>query len=395
MSTSCLAPLSPGALRALDPRLLLEFLAPHRDLLAAQGLDLPPVASPDGPAPALDCDRLFALLSRTDTRLPPDLTDGLHHVAALSSADHMATLLAHNERHGLGLSFAADATPADVALRFWMACPDLVERRAAESEIDRASTLTLFAPARRTAPPLACPDLSRLTALSGMLAPWFEARRRGRACEVFAVERAEGIWFVVARGDAVRCTPARRLDDDRPAVVRYRPERHDLILFRPATGDLGIRAAGLRLIDHYRATFGAFLFGEPDHFESRARFDLSPLALHGRASLACGDFAGEIDWVRLIGLTEESEFAPRTRTIREADDLFTYFERRGKTLNAPALVSATFRVKFTAAKRPRTFSIRSACKVRQARDVDAFLLEAWLRARGFILSPAIATQVAA
>lgn len=119
-------------------------------------------------------------------------------------------------------------------------------------------------------------------------------------------------------------------------------------------------------------------------FQMRAKFDLAPLALAGRASLACEDFAGEIDWVRLICVTQNGEFTHDARTIHEADDLFTVFAKTGHALTPDAIESATFRVKFTAAKRPRTFSIRSACKVRQARDADAFLLESWMRARGFI-----------
>lgn len=380
MPSSPLTPLSPGALRALDARLLTEFLAPHREFLASHCIAIPA----EGTDAAIDCDALFAVVSRTDIAVPDTLADGLHHIRALATADHMAALMAASERLGLGLEFAPDVTPADVALRLWLVRPDIVERRAAESEIDRASTLTLFAPARRQAQPSTCPDASRLAILSALLAPWFDARRRGRSCEVFAIERAEGIWFVVARGDAVRCTPSRRLDDDRSSVVRYRPERHDLILYRPSTGELAVRAPGLRLIDHYRATFGTFFFGEADFFQMRLKFDLAPLAVAGRASLGCDDFAGEIDWVRLTALTLRSEFAPATRTIFEAEDVFAHFEKTGQTFSAAVIVSATFRVKFTAAKRPRTFAIRSECKVRQARDADAFLLESWLRARGFI-----------
>jgi len=387
MPSSALTPLSPGALRALDPRLLSEFLTPHAAFLATHGLA---VASA-----SIDCDALFALLARTDIDMPDALAEGLQHVRALATSDHMAALLAASERHGLGLIIPADATPADVVLRLWMVRPDLVERRAAECEIDRASTLTLFASARPRPLSTIALDPSLLGELADQLAPWFEARRRGRRCEVFAVERTEGVWFIVARGDAVRCTPTRRLDDDRSSVVRYRPERHDLILYRPSTGELGVRAQGLRLIDHYRATFGAFLFGDESHFQTRAKFDLTPLAVAGRAALGCEDFAGEIDWVRLVGLTIQSQFTPGTRTTREGKDLFAHFERKGKTLRPQSIVSATFRVKFTASTRPRTFSIRSSCKVRQARDADAFLLEAWMRARGFIPAETIQTAAVA
>ena len=132
-------------------------------------------------------------------------------------------------------------------------------------------------------------------ALEGGLAEWFEQKRRGRNCRVTFYKREQGIWFIVEHGE-----PAIRegcVCHNKHSSVFYRPEKHDLVIYQPGTGELRVDAQTRATTQSYRKLFGRHLFGNDNHFSGITKFTLEPLK-DGEKSLVSSDVEG-IDYVRL------------------------------------------------------------------------------------------------
>jgi hypothetical protein len=70
--------------------------------------------------------------------------------------------------------------------------------------------------------------------------------------------------------------------------------------------------------------------------------------------------------------------------IRKAEDVFAALAERQRDLSkAKGLFKASFSVKFTDSKTPRTVTL-SGNKAQYKRDDDSEILEQWFAARGFV-----------
>ena len=164
----------------------------------------------------------------------------------------------------------------------------------------------------------------------------------------------------------------------------YRPEKHDVLVYESAVGELRMNACNKGEKETYRVEFGRHVFGNEDFFPGTGKYTLEPLRRDGAASVVCTDVDG-MDWVRL----KEVQFlwggAEREIEIRKAKDLFAALEGRGQSMPARApILRASFHVKFTDAKSPRIVTIRPSNIAQYTRDSDADVVEDWLQKRGFI-----------
>ena len=92
-----------------------------------------------------------------------------------------------------------------------------------------------------------------------------------------------------------------------------------------------------------------------------------------------------MDWVLLKEIQYLWGGAQREIEIRKADDIFAALEAGGRSLPFRArIIGASFQVKFTDAKNPRTVTIRPSNIAQYTRDSDADVVEDWLQRRGFI-----------
>lgn len=179
-------------LRAVDRDRLLCFLAPHRDYLAARGLDLPA----PGEADPVPYDDLVAVFMAPEADTPARLIDALFYVDGMATPEGMHALLA--VAAGLGLDLGGgDLTPADVAVQVWLDAPDRLERAHAEQHLPSPRTFEYY-----HTDPAAPPGLSPgpPAALEAELNGWFERNRRGRTARVFVFNRDDGLWHLVRHG---------------------------------------------------------------------------------------------------------------------------------------------------------------------------------------------------
>jgi hypothetical protein len=131
--------------------------------------------------------------------------------------------------------------------------------------------------------------------------------------------------------------------------------------------------------------FGKHIFGNKDIFRVIAKYTLEPLREQGDAALSCADIDG-MDWVRL----QEVKFLRPGNFWEEgsvrSDDVFALLKAKKRNIPENGRVNqATFMIKFSGDKNPRTVIIRPPNIAQVERDDDCVCVEKWLALRGFIL----------
>ena len=194
---------------------------------------------------------------------------------------------------------------------------------------------------------------------------------------------ASGVEFrLVRHGDPFRREGS--FDAGQTSSVFYRPEKHDVLVYEPAIGEIRMHAASKGEKETYRTAFGRHLFGDEDYFPGTAKYTLEPLRRIGPASVVCTDVDG-MEWVRLKEIQFMWGGAEREIEIHKADDLFAALDGRGRSIpTAAPILRASFLVKFTDSKTARTVTIRPSNIAQYTRDSDADVVEDWLLKRGFI-----------
>ena len=367
-----------ASLKAIAPQHLLEFLEPYRPYFENRDLTLPTSPASDG----LDYERLVYVLMSPGTDTPEALLDALFFVNEMSADECMDILLEEAETKGLSLDGKLDPTAADVAVQVFLQDRQLLERKHAEQYLTRARVFEYFQTQARPVPAFKQPSWVTLVALELDLDNWFEKKKRGRGSRVFVYPKGDSIWFLVRHGDPFRREGS--LDGDQMSSVFYRPEKHDVLVYESAVGELRMNACNKGEKEIYRVEFGRNVFGNKDFFPGTGKYTLEPLRRDGAVSIVCTDVDG-MDWVRLREVQFLRGGAEREIEIRKANDLFAALEGRGQSIPARApILRASFHVKFTDAKSPRIVTIRPSNIAQYTRDSDADVVEDWLQKRGFI-----------
>jgi hypothetical protein len=214
--------------------------------------------------------------------------------------------------------------------------------------------------------------------------------KRGRTCKLFVFPRPDGVCFLVRRGDPFKREGS--IEKTGMTSVYYRPEKYDVLKYDQGLGELSVNAEGnKKLVALYRELFGELLFGDPKRFPNTAKYTLAPLQDDGADALICSDVEG-IDTITLKEVQILWGGPQGEIEIRRAKDLFEALKGRKKELPKGRLVKASFLVKFTDAKTPRTVTIRPQNIASYTRDSDASVVEAWLTARGFVKTPTVEAQ---
>ncbi len=368
----------PDALKRMQRTHLVALLRPFRAYFARRGMNLP-----DGDGGTLDYEALAGILLTPDDEMRPELVDTLYYVDEMATQEGMDSLIAAAAAAGLALDGDLES-PADVAVQVWLKDRALLERKHAEQIIGHRRSFEYFQ-ARECPGPDLRPSSEALEAMAATLDSWFDARKRGLGCRVFAYPRVDGVSFLIRHGDPYKREGS--LKDRESSSVYYRPEKHDVVVYHQPLAELRVNADPKAVKDQYRAAFGRYLFGDEEHFPGKAKYTLEPLRQEGKAALACTDVEG-MKWVRLTEIRYHWGGAYQEIEIRKAADLFAAMEKRSAQVPSGArLIGATFLVKFAGAMSPRSISIYPSNIIKFTRDDDGALVEQWLSRRGFILAP--------
>ena len=370
----------PDTLKNVAPDHLIRFLTPYTEYLQARNVELPNEADFD----SLDYGTLAEVLMTPDENIPRDMVEALYIIHEMSTAEAMDELLKDAEIEGIQISDNPEPTPTDVAIQVFLQNRRYLERKHSEQFLTRARTFQYYQTGDVGKADLVPPTEETLRSLERDLDEWFVQHKRGRGSRVFHYIRDDGVWFLVRHGEPYKREGS--IEAGESSSVFYRPEKHDVLMYQPATGEIGINAGTKGEKELYRKLFGLHLFESEDFFPGTGKYTLKPLWTQGADSLVCSDIDG-IEWIKLRELQFFWGGAHKEIVIWKADDIFAMLADKECTIpaNGP-IVKASFQVKFEDAKNPRTVSIRPSNIAQFQRDDDGTLVELWLQKRGFILA---------
>ena len=371
---------SAESLQAVQAKYLMDLLDKHAAYFATRGVDF---GSFNGHGP--DYEAIAAVLMTPDEQTPSELIDDLYYVDEMATADAMDGLLEAAAVAGVKLDVGDEPTPADVAVQVRLRAPALLEQKHAEHFLlQRRRTFEYFQSPDGVDTKYRAPGAKKLRACEDALGIRLEAMKRGRTCKLFVFPRPDGVWFLVRRGDPFKREGS--IEKTGMTSVYYRPEKYDVLKYDQGLGELSVNAEGnKKLVALYRELFGELLFGDSKRFPNTAKYTLAPLQDDGPDALICSDVEG-IDTITLKEVQILWGGPQGEIEIRRAKDLFEALKGRKKELPKGRLVKASFLVKFTDAKTPRTVTIRPQNIASYTRDSDSSVVEAWLTARGFVKS---------
>lgn len=366
----------PQTLQAISPPLLRAFLAPYRDFLAGRGVEV---------EEEIDPEALAAVFLEPGPDTPDPLLDALFFVDELALPELFDDLLARAQEAKLELPDSDTMSPADLAVRVWLADPVVLERLHAERDLVRPRTFRSYLSTTPALPPLPTIHPEQITALEADLNLWFETHKRGRGTRVFPFLRDEGLWLLVRHGEPYRREGA--LEDERPKRIFFRPEAFDVLLYHPELGELAIHAETQGQRQAYARLIGHHLFGDGNLFaddQSEGKYTLRPIVTHGDRCLTCKDVPGIIG-AQLTELQFRHRGLFGHLEIHRAADVFAAMRQAHREVPiASTLLRATFRIKFIDGGRPRRVVIRPPNVAIFDRDSDGETVHDWLGRRGFL-----------
>lgn len=174
------------------------------------------------------------------------------------------------------------------------------------------------------------------------------------------------------------------MTDNLSGSMIYRPERHDLVIFDPAAGEMGVHADCKDEPELFRQAFGLHLCDDKDFFpSSRQKYTLDPLKLKQRASLNCTGIQG-MDSIKLKELEYETPGEMWARRRIQPSDVFKVLENEDSPIpNDAELRQAKFAVKFHDTKRARTVIVRPSNYAQVGRDDDAVIMDQFFKRQEF------------
>jgi len=373
-----------AVLKRTDPALLMAFLTPFREFL----VDRRRLAWPDDPMD-VDYTELAEILMSPAEDTPDELLDALYFVDNLADGDCYDRLLEEAQEAGIDLG-ANDLSPEDLALRIWLADRNILERVHAEQYRIRPKTFRSYFAYEATPHEWECPDADLHKALQDNLNLWFDFKRKGRGARVFFFPKEDAVWMLVRHGQRIRREGTVESDGGSGSIF-YRPEKFDVLVYYPNTGELAIHADTKGEREIYCRLLGSYLFGDPEYFRFEypiAKYTLEPLIDLGQDAMACADIDG-IAFVHLSELHMRHAAEQKDIEIRRADNVFTALARQRRQLDeerlATRLLRAKFRITFVGG-RERMVTIEPPNIASFDRETDTSMVYDWLASRGFMLT---------
>lgn len=379
---------NPDRLKHISPVRLKAFLRPWEEYFAGRGFDLAATSTADMPL-----DKIAHILMKPDASVPEEMVNALYFVHETASNEGMEDLLQRAEAAGIDIDDDHEVTVADVSVQIWLAQPMLLQRQHAETVALKRSNFMYFAGSAPEKPAAVISTVPEpdANAVQDQMDNWFEAKRRGRGCRIFAFPRGEKIWLLVRHGMPMR-REGKHQEDGESGIAFYRPQKHDVLIYDSGSDEIAVNAETKGERELYLKTFGLVLFGNEDYFDRSERYTLDPLREHGPGALAHEDIEG-LAGVRLVEFGRRWPGKIAELEIRKSEDLFkSYGENWEKRLSGGSFTHATLKFAFDGTKRERSVTIRPANIAKYERESDAELIESWLKARGFWSIPAAAAD---
>ncbi len=366
-------------LKSVGAKYLIAFLEPHSSYLESRQID---IQDSEEQIECLDYNTLVRVLLAPNSDTPTSLIDALYYVNEMATEPGMDAILRELARNGRFID-EKDSTPVDIAMQAWMMDSSLVERAYARQFVHKPRTFLNYYADAQSLKAFSEPSEETLRAMESEFDDWFEEHKRGRNTRVFMFPRGEDYCFLIRHGEPYTRVP--RIQNGESSSLFFQPEKHDVVVYKPGTGELRINNTSKGIRGLYRQVIGKHVFDNIEHFPDCGRYSLEPLRTDGVRSLVCNDIPGLVE-IKLAEIQFDMGGPySAVRTIR-ADDVFADLMCRGEDMPEEApILKASFRVRFVDSKRPRTVVIKPSNVAQYHRDGDGDPIEQWLRARMFII----------
>ena len=368
----------PDTLRKIGREHLLKFLEPHAVYFSGRGLELPSVDNGN----ELDYNGLSRVLMTPDANTPDDLSEALYYINEMSTPECFDKILDAIEDTEFFIT--GNPAPADLAIQVWMQDKSIIKRLHAEQVLSNPRSFEYFIASGATEATFEKPSADTIKALEADLDICFAKKQRGRTAKVSVYIKDDFICFLVRHGDSFKREGV--INKGKTESIFYQPEKSDVIVYNPFAGEIRMNANSKWEKELYRTMFGLHFFGNQEFFDGKSKFTLEPLRDDSEGSLLCEDIEG-MDWVRLKEVQIYRGGIYKDVDIKKSEDLFASLRAQEVKLHAGGkLIKASFLIKFSNSKRPRTVVLNAGNKAQFKRDDDADILEEWLSLRGFIIN---------
>src|SRR3989338_1204260 len=178
----------PDILKQIHKSHLIELLSPHQEFLKRRGFKFPSKAEGE-----IDYEVLADIFMKPDADTPK-LMDALFFIDEMSTNEAMDELLESAKDNRIDLELGPDSSPADVAVRLWLKNQSLFEEIHAEKQLTRPRSFLYFQTETNPIPKFDPPTRKTLDKMAQEMDNWFEEKKRGRDCKVFAYPHAGECW---------------------------------------------------------------------------------------------------------------------------------------------------------------------------------------------------------
>jgi hypothetical protein len=164
------------------------------------------------------------------------------------------------------------------------------------------------------------------------------------------------------------------------ATIQYRPVHADILRYEASVGRLRIAARATSMVDFYRRTLGAVLFGDQNFFDGNSVCSLDVITQRGRSALENHN----VFCVGRVWMTECLwERGDRNLLFFRSSDCFRSIEELNLTLTEGRLLQAKLKVEVIGkSTRPVTVNIRVPSRIEVSQKSHEHLIERLLKAVG-------------
>ena len=363
-------------LQSIDKeRSLGRLLASHRDYFACQGLDVDLLTNGDA------CARqLLAVFTKADQSMPGDLLHDLYLIDEVGDEDGHQRILEEAERLGIDLgALPDDVAPGDFALRVFLDHPDLIRACHEKTVVKQAKRYYEYRSGDRRR--FTVSDLkAAVSKVRDNLAPWFEARKRTRTCELFVYPEGDAVRILVTHGGLFRADGNITADLEFSRLP-WRPQRHDSVVYETRTGILKVHAAYGPQRKVYREAFGTALADDAAFFLDAPTYSLEALRANGgMLTLVDG-----INDAAVVEVLVEPEAADCRQALFRGDDLTEMIAGHGGiVLPLGEITYARFLLTYAGSSRPLKMEVRLPNVTDYDRERNGATTEAFIRANALL-----------
>jgi hypothetical protein len=174
-------------------------------------------------------------------------------------------------------------------------------------------------------------------------------------------------------------------------TIQYRPVHADILRYEASVGRLRIAARATSMVDFYRRTLGAVLFGDQAFFDGNSVCSLDVITQRGRSALESHNVLS----VGRVWMTECLwERGDRNLLLFRSNDCFRSIEELNLTLAEGRLLQAKLKVQVIGkSTRPVTVNIRVPSRIEVSQKSHELLIEKLLKAVGIYNAAALASTV--